>query len=124
MDLARRAMIGDVERDGGDRQIRVAAKIVVGQHEVPQVLAVGVRTRAPIVGSQAKLSAAGRRFQTAGRSGWKRTRGLAERHRRRVGLLGGLDRAALGTAHAVNPVVEAPLQAVLQLLDIRRSNPV
>src|SRR5262249_39230482 len=101
--LARRAVVGDVERRGADRQIRVAAQVVVGQDDVPQVLAVGGgEPAAPVVRGQAVLAAAGGRFQAAGHVRLEADAAAAERHRIRF-LLFALDDAALAAGAAVHP---------------------
>ncbi len=83
VDLAGGAVVGNVERDGRHRQERIAAQVVVGQDDVPQVLAVGGREPVlPVVRREAVLSAAGRRFEAGGDVGMEADAAAAQRQRR------------------------------------------
>src|SRR5581483_10460868 len=65
--LTRGPVVRDVDGDGRHGQVRVAAEVVVGQDDLPQVLAVGGgEPVAEGVGGQAVLAAARGRLQAAG----------------------------------------------------------
>src|SRR5439155_26771731 len=119
VDFARRAVIRNVECDGGHGQVGIAPQIVVGQDNVPQVLAVGGgEPAAPVVGGEAELAAAARRLQTGRHIGAEAHTTGAEPDSRGILLLSGAYRAAVGARATVNPVIQSPLQAVDHLLDI------
>ena len=86
---------------------------------MPQVLAVGGgEPAAPVVGGEAELAAAARRLEAGRHIGAEAHTAGAQADRRGSLVLGGAHRAAVGARTAVNPVVQAPLQAVDHLLDI------
>ena len=93
---------------------------MIGQDDVPEVLAVGGGEPVlPVVGGQAVLPAAGRRLQTAGLLGMEADAAAAQATTAGMaGFSAERDRAAVAAGASVDPVIEAPLQAVEQLLDV------
>ena len=68
-------MIGDVERDGRYGQIWVTAKVLIGQHDLAEVLGISrVEPASEGIGCEAVLSAAGRRLQASWDIGMKAAR--------------------------------------------------
>src|SRR5262245_39166330 len=62
--------IGNVSYNGGHGEVWVPPQVVIRQHDVPQVLAVGAcEPLPPVVGREAILPAAGGRLQAAGHVG-------------------------------------------------------
>ena len=78
--------VGNVRRYRGDRQVGIAAEVMVGQDDLPQVLAIGRRKPVlPIVGARPNCPPPDIGSRLPGCSGWKRM----PRFPRRIGFRSG-----------------------------------
>jgi hypothetical protein len=111
MHLAGGVVVGNVERDGGHGQIRIARQVMVGQDDMAQMLAIGGHEPvAPFIGGQPKLPAAGGGLQAAGHVGLEADAAAAQGDLGRLGVVHALDGAALAAGVAMDPVVQPPLK--------------
>src|SRR5262245_57443328 len=121
MHFASGAMVGDIQRNSGDRQVGIAGQVMVGQYDVAQMLAIGgYKPVSPGIGGQAKLTAATCWLQTAGNIRFEAKAPPAQFDWRylRILFFQVSDRAALAAGAGVHPIVESPLKPAEELLNI------